>query len=69
MEFNITKKWVSQRIASDFLGVSERTLLTMRKQGVLTQGDCWRRKIPTNPNSHVLYELENCEIKLTSYCK
>ena len=41
----------------------------MRKQGVLTQGDCWRRKIPTNPNSHVLYELENCEMKLTSYCK
>ena len=55
------KKWVSQREASDWLGRSQRTLLTMRQAGLLIEGTCWIRKIPQNPNSHVLYNLENCE--------
>ena len=55
------KKWVSQREASDWLGGSQRTLLTMRQAGLLIEGTCWIRKIPQNPNSHVLYHLENCE--------
>ena len=69
MEFKINVKWVNQKTASTWFGISERTLLNMRNQKVLTEGDCWRRKIPTNSNSHVLYQLENCENKLTSYYK
>ena len=55
------RKMVTQKVASDWLGISERTLLTMRNKGLLIEGTCWRRKIPQNPNSHVLYHLENCE--------
>ena len=54
-------KMVTQKVASDWLGISERTLLTMRNKGLLIEGTCWRRKIPQNPNSHTLYDLENCE--------
>ena len=60
-EFTMLKKWVSQREASDWLGRSQRTMLTMRQSGLLIEGTCWIRKIPQNPNSHVLYNLENCE--------
>jgi len=67
MGFSTSKKWVSQTIASDFLGVSERILLISRKSGVLTEGDCWKKKFPTNPNSDILYQLENCKIKLKIY--
>ena len=55
------RKKVTQKVASDWLGISERTLLTMRNKGLLIEGTCWRRKIPQNPNSHVLYHIENCE--------
>ena len=54
-------KYVPQRIAAEYFSVSERTLLTMRQKGMLIEGTCWRRKIPQNTNSHVLYNLENCE--------
>tara|TARA_B100000886_G_scaffold97725_1_gene64824 strand:+ start:387 stop:677 length:291 start_codon:yes stop_codon:yes gene_type:complete len=54
-------KYVPQRIAAEYFSVSERTLLTMRQKGMLIEGTCWRRKIPQNPNSHVLYHLDNCE--------
>ena len=54
-------KYVPQKIAAEYFSVSERTLLTMRQKGMLIEGSCWRRKIPQNPNSHVLYHLENCE--------
>ena len=60
-EFTMLKKWVSQREASDWLGRSERTMLTMRQAGLLIEGICWIRKIPQNPNSHVLYDLQACE--------
>ena len=55
------KKWVSQKEAANWLSRSERTLLNMRQAGMLIEGSCWIRKIPQNPNSHVLYHLENCE--------
>ena len=54
-------KYVPQKMAAEYFSVSERTLLTMRQTGMLIEGTCWRRKIPQNPNSHVLYHLENCE--------
>ena len=55
------KKWYSQKEAAEYFSISERTCLTMRQTGMLIEGTCWRRKIPQNPNSHVLYHLENCE--------
>ena len=57
----MTKKWYSQKEAAEYFSISERTCLTMRQTGMLIEGTCWRRKIPQNPNSHVLYNLENCE--------
>ena len=57
------QKNISQREATDWLGRSERTLLHMRQAGllILIEGSCWIRKISQNPNSNVLYNLENCE--------
>ena len=55
-----TKNWVSQRAASDYLGMSERTLLRWRKAGLLRLGDHYVRKFPT-PNSPVVYCLSRCE--------
>ena len=63
------KKYVSQREASDWLGRSERTLLTMRQAGLLIEGVCWIRKIPQNPNSHVLYNLDDCDEGLSGLAK
>ena len=53
-------KWVPQRSAAFALSTSERTLARMRATGILPVGICWRRKIPTNKNSHCLYNLEAC---------
>ena len=57
----IPRKWVSQKEAAEWSGRSERTLYKMRVNGLLIQGSCWIRKIPQNPNSHILYDLEACE--------
>ena len=57
----LERKWYSQKEAAEYLGRSERTLLTMRKLGLLTEGTCWMRKIPKAKNSHCLYDLEACE--------
>ena len=57
----MVKKWYSQKETAEYFSISERTCLTMRQTGMLIEGTCWRRKIPQNPNSHVLYHLENCE--------
>ena len=62
-------KMVTQKGASDWLGISERTLLTMRNKGLLIEGTCWRRKIPQNPNSHTLYNLDACEEILNGLAK
>ena len=55
------KKWYTQKEAAEYFSISERTCLTMRQKGMLIEGVCWRKKIPQNPNSHVIYHLENCE--------
>ena len=60
---------VTQKVASDWLVISERTLLTMRNKGLLIEGTCWRRKIPQNPNSHTLYDLDACEEILNGLAK
>ena len=61
-------KWHSQKVAAEYLGRSERTLLTIRKLGLLTEGTCWMRKIPRK-NSHFLYDLEACEAVLNGFHK
>ena len=53
-------KWVPQRDAAFALSTSERTLARMRADRLLPIGKCWRRKIPTNKNSHCLYDIEAC---------
>ena len=58
------RKWHSQKVAAEYLGRSERTLLNMRKLGLLLEGSCWMRKIPKAKNSHCLYDLEACEAVL-----
>ena len=63
------RKMVTQKVASEWLGISERTLLTMRNKGLLIEGTCWRRKIPQNPNSHTLYNLDACEEILNGLAK
>ena len=62
-------KYVPQKIAAEYFSVSERTLLTMRQTGMLIEGSCWRRKIPQNPNSHVLYNLQACEEVLSGLAR
>ena len=57
----MVKKWYSQKDTAEYFSISERTFLTMRQKGMLIEGTCWRRKIPQNPNSHVLYNIDACE--------
>ena len=54
------KKWSNQKDTSKYFNISERTLLTLRSSGFLTEGDCWIRKNPNNLNSHVLYDIFAC---------
>ena len=60
----LERKWHPQKVAAEYLGRSERTLLTMRKLGLLIEGTCWMRKIPKAKNSHCLYDLQACEAVL-----
>ena len=59
--------WVTQRKASDALGVSESTLQKWRnKDKILVIGKHFRRKTPTN--QQLLYNLEACEKTLSRLC-
>ena len=59
--------WVTQRKASDALGVSESTLQKWRnKDKILVIGKHFRRKTPTN--QQLLYNLEACEKTLHQLC-
>ena len=63
------KKYFTSKEAAEYLARSERTLLNMRNAGMLIEGTCWIRKIPQNPNSHVLYNLENCDAALNGLAR
>ena len=63
------KKWYSQKETAEYFSISERTCLTMRQKGMLIEGSCWRKKIPQNPNSHVLYNLDACEEVLSGLAR
>ena len=59
--------WVTQRKASDALGVSESTLQKWRnKDKILEIGKHFRRKTPTN--KQLLYNLDACEKTLSRLC-
>ena len=59
--------WITQRKASDALGVSESTLQKWRnKDKILVIGKHFRRKTPTN--QQLLYNLEACENTLSILC-
>jgi len=59
--------WVTQRKASDALGVSESTLQKWRnKDKILEIGKHFRRKTPTN--QQLLYNLDACEKTLSRLC-
>ena len=62
----LNSPFVTQKELADHLRLSERTLVRLRQDGTFAAGSCWHRKIPTNPNSHVLYHLENCQKALSS---
>ena len=61
-----TIKWVTQKEAADYFRLSERSLIRLRRSGTLPPGRCWVRKIPTNLNSHVIYDVVACEYALSA---
>ena len=68
-----TSQWVTQRVAADHLGISERTLTRLRngstdygchRPAVLTPGVHWRR-ISAFSRGRVQYHLEALEAAIT----
>ena len=60
-EMSLTAKWATQQEAAAALNISVRTLHRLRNKGLLPAGESWIRKIPSNLNSHVIYDLAACE--------
>ena len=61
-----TSRWASQQEAAAALNISVRSLQRLRSDGTLPVGKCWMRKVPTNLNSHVIYDLAVCEYHLST---
>ena len=53
-------EWYKTREAEKLLCLSERTLLRLRKNKTLIAGKCWRRTIPDNLNSNIIYNIPAC---------
>ena len=53
-------EWVKTREAEVILCLSERSLFRLRKNKTLVPGRCWRRTIPDNINSNVIYNIPAC---------
>jgi hypothetical protein len=60
--------WANARAASDFLGVSEKTLFRWRSLGIFEAGLHYRRKFPSL-NSPVLYHLPLCQEAMATSMK
>jgi len=60
-----TKEWVKTREAEELLCLSVRSLSRLRKNKILSAGQCWRRTNPKNINSDVIYNIPEC-IKVLS---
>ena len=58
--FTTSEDWVKTRDAEKILCISERSLLRLRKNKTLLAGTCWRRTIPNNLNSHIIYNIHEC---------
>ena len=56
--------YVSSSEAEFILGLSNRSLLRLRDNGVFAAGKCWIRKNPLNPKSSLLYNVEACKLAL-----
>tara|TARA_Y100001968_G_scaffold314816_1_gene340653 strand:- start:594 stop:851 length:258 start_codon:yes stop_codon:yes gene_type:complete len=56
-----TNEWVKTREAEVLLCISDRTLLRLRKKKILPAGKCWRRTVPDNLNSHIVYHIPSCQ--------
>jgi hypothetical protein len=61
-----TQKWATQQEAAAALNISVRSLQRLRSDGTLPIGKCWIRKVPSNLNSHVIYDLAVCEYHLST---
>jgi hypothetical protein len=61
-----TQKWATQQEAAAALKMSIRSLQRLRNDGQLPAGKCWIRKVPSNLNSHVIYDLAACEYHLAA---
>jgi len=61
-----TIKWATQQEAAAALNISVRSLQRLRNGGLLPAGKCWIRKVPSNLNSHVIYDLAACEYHLST---
>lgn len=59
--FSRSEDWVKTRDAEKILCISERSLLRLRKNKTLLAGKCWRRTIPDNLNSNVIYNIPKCQ--------
>ena len=59
--FSKHEDWVKTRDAEKILCISERSLLRLRKNKTLIAGKCWRRTIPNNLNSNVIYNIAACQ--------
>jgi hypothetical protein len=63
-----TSPWANARAASDFLGVSEKTLFRWRSVGIFEAGLHFMRKFPSG-NSPVLYHLPLCQEAMATSMK
>jgi hypothetical protein len=54
-------QYATPKEAMAVFGLSPRSLLRLRTDGIFKAGKCWIRKNPTSPNSDVLYNLAACE--------
>ena len=53
-------EWAKTRLAEELLCLSESSLFRLRQRRILTPGRCWRRTIPNNINSNVIYNIPAC---------
>ena len=56
-----SKRWMTCAELAEGMGISERTIYRLRKDGVFKEGKDFRRKIPDNPRSSLIYNRESCE--------
>jgi len=56
-----TTNLLTAKQAAQTLAFSEATLRRLRQKGILKAGIHYRRKFAGNPNSPILYKIEECQ--------